>query len=310
LDTERPFQLHSLLDIAEQQANWEQLDDFLAKLSAEAAGLGPFETAVRGGAFADRVGFAFVAGYQNALRSITGASAAERLCLSVTEEGGGHPKAIKAALSAGESGFWLSGKKKWATMAGFSDHILVAASVGSNGSRNQIRIAKVARNSSGLTIEQMPDTPFAPEIKHFKLTFDAVPVANEAVFAGDGYIQLIKPVRTGEDTFVFAALIAYMLRLSRSAGWGAAVSAELLSLLGNLERVSQSPPLSPETHVILHGAIQAAHRLMDTLDMSALPEEAKARWERDRGLTQIASRARGLRFEKAWQALSKSEAAS
>lgn len=301
MDNEAPFQLRHLLETAEQQARWDHLDHFLTKLSDGTSGLGPFEVAILGGALADRVGFAFVAGYQNALRSITGVGTNERLCLSVTEEGGGHPKAIQSALVPAESGWLLTGKKKWATMAGFSEHILVAASTGFSEGRNQIRIAKVGRSSPGLSIKQMPDTPFAPEIKHFELTFDAVAVAEEAVLDGDGYTTLIKPFRTVEDIFVFASLIGFLLRLAQSAGWEPAVSAELLSLLRNLETLSHSPPLSPDTHVVLHGVIQAANRLLNSLDMSALPEQDRQRWERDRGLTQIASRARKLRFERAWQ---------
>src|SRR6185436_13084691 len=62
----------------------------------------PAERAAWGGLVADRLGYAFVAGYASALARLA-PGIATRAALCVTEEGGGHPRAIKTTLEgAGE----------------------------------------------------------------------------------------------------------------------------------------------------------------------------------------------------------------
>jgi hypothetical protein len=116
----------------------------------------PIDQAVLGGVLADRVGYAFAAGYQAALLRLDPGLPADRIVsLSVTEEGGGHPQAIESTLTAdGSGGFVLDGRKKWATMSSSGGLALVAAKTGIDdqgrtacGSRASISPPRESRSS-------------------------------------------------------------------------------------------------------------------------------------------------------------------
>ena len=106
----------------------------------------PFDRALAGGACADRLGFAFAAGYAEALRVLVPAlppGAITALC--ATEEGGAHPRAIRTRLAETAPGrLELSGRKKWATAATAASSLLVVASVGEEGGQNRLRVARIA----------------------------------------------------------------------------------------------------------------------------------------------------------------------
>jgi hypothetical protein len=78
----------------------------------------PMALALRGGFAADRVGWAFAAGYQSALRTLVPSLPVQALAaFCVTEEGGNRPRDIRTLITPGAGGgFHVSGSKRWTTL--------------------------------------------------------------------------------------------------------------------------------------------------------------------------------------------------
>lgn len=269
----------------------------------------PVDGALAGGFAADRLGFAFAAGYHAALRALVPAIAPGTItALSATEEGGAHPRAIRSALSrAPEGGFVLSGAKRWSTLAAVAEQLLVVASTGTSDSgRNQLRLVRVPANAPGVAITAMPATPFAPEIPHCAIRFDAVGVADADVLPGDGYSDYLKPFRTIEDLHVHAALLGYFVGAARRAGFPHEHVERALALAASARTLALGPPVAPELHVALAGLLDATAALLDAAAGHwALADPAeRRRWERDQPLLLVATAARKTRLERAWAALS------
>ena len=278
---------------------------------SETAGVGrhwplPFDGAVAAGFRAPGVGFAFGAGYEAGLRRLVpGLDAGAIVSLSVTEEGGGHPRAIAARLEPRGGDRWaLSGDKKWATLSPLADLLLVAASEGDDlGGRKRIRLVRVARGVPGVEVEAMPPTEFTPEITHGVLRLRDVAIAAEQILPGDGFAEYVKPFRTIEDVHVAAGLLGYQLAVATRYAWPHAAREELLDLIVNLRALALGDPSSPHVHVALAGFLSIQRRVLDALEphWSLAPEDVRQRWERDRRLTAIAGSARARRREVAWE---------
>jgi hypothetical protein len=269
------------------------------------------DQAIVGGFQADRVGYAFAAGYQSALRCLAPSLPADRLVsLSITEEGGGHPRAIKTTLRAAGTegpaarGWRLCGHKKWATLSCDGDVVLVAASTGTDAEgRNELRMALVPLDARGVTVHQMPGTSFAPEITHGELTFDDVCVPPEAVLPGDGYTRYVRPFRTIEDTHVSAAILGHVLGVAVVFGWPRPLREDLLNLAVNLRAIASGDPSAPEIHVALGGFFNAYRTVLERAQpcWQGVSGDVRARWARDRPLLDIAGNARAKRLEAAWR---------
>ena len=123
----------------------------------------PADAAVRSGFASDRLGFAFAGGYQAALRALVPELDADAMtCLSATEDGGAHPRAIRTLLVRSGSGFHLSGSKRWSTLASLARNALVVASIGEEAGQNRLRVVRVALDSPGVRLEAMPEPSFVP----------------------------------------------------------------------------------------------------------------------------------------------------
>ncbi len=271
----------------------------------------PIDQALAGGVLADRIGYAFAAGYQAALHRLDAALPLDRLAsFSVTEEGGAHPRAIESTLRPGEGGkhAWiLSGRKKWATLSSDGGIAIVVASTGKGDSgRNLLRAVRVDLGSPGVGIERMPPPPFVPEIPHCRLRFDSVGIADEQLLPGDGYADYAKPFRTLEDTHVTAAVLAYVLALSFRYDWPRSLREELLHLIVSARGLALADPTSAAVHIALQGLFSTRHRLLEAAApcWEHVDPDVRQRWERDAGLVQVAGNARNLRLERAWEQLS------
>jgi acyl-CoA dehydrogenase len=288
---------------------------------------GQVERALWGGFHADRLGYAFVAGYAAALarlfehvarlhptpsgRSFTDRPLPAKLSLCATEAGGGHPRAIATRLDKQGGALVLNGEKTFATLATMADELLVVASRGIEADgKNRLRVVRVRPDAKGVTITPRPETPFAPEIPHAVVRFADAVVENEDVLPGDGYEHWLKPFRTLEDTHVLASAVGYLQGAARAHGFGRDVMAELMSTSLALIDVGARDPDAPLTHVVLAGLLGGARRLMASLDAewertsTAGVASERTRWERDRPLLQIADVVRGKRTEAAWARLS------
>jgi alkylation response protein AidB-like acyl-CoA dehydrogenase len=282
-------------------------DSLTAWWDATAASRGQFATtvdrALAGGALADRLGYAFASGYGEALRALVpGLTGVAALC--VTEAGGNHPKAIETKLVAVDGGYEVTGRKKWATVGSLAQSLLVCATTGSDGGVNRLRMVRVPASAPGLTITAST-VPMVPEIPHAEITLDHVRVTAGDVLPGDGYDDYVKPFRTVEDIHVHAALLGYLVGVARRKGVARDIVERLLALAATTRAVAAADAKAADTHVILAGLFALVAREVTAVEAtwSAAPDDEWQRWQRDRGLLQVAGKAREARREKAWSLL-------
>lgn len=270
------------------------------------------DRALLAGFLADRLAYAFAGGYAAALQSLVrGKLDAERAArvgsLCITEEGGGHPRAVKTTLRAlGDGRRALSGRKQWATAAPAADQLLVAASIGADAEgRNRLALVCVDASAPGVTLERMPDPPFAPELPHAVVRLADVVVSDADVLPGDGYEAYVKPFRTVEDAHVFLALVGQIVRATRAYDGPREVVELAIATALALRSVTEMDPSAPATHVALAGALDLGRRLLaeSASVWGAAPDDVRSRWERDRALTMVAERARSERRARAWERL-------
>jgi len=278
----------------------------------------PVEGAIAGGYAADRLAWAFCAGYQAALRALVPQLPADTLAsLCVSEAGGNHPRAILTTLAPhpdlkGE--FILDGQKRWTTLGPDSALLLVAArlSGASQAGRVPLKLVMVRQGASGVSLRKMSEIPFIPEVAHAEVRFEQVRVAEQDLLEGDGYARYVKPFRTLEDLHVHAAVLAYLLREARRLAWSHSWVERAYAALHALGAVARLAPSSPATHIALAGALEIGATLVAEADAhwnGAVGDPASVRWKRDRALLSVASTARAKRLERAWENISEPNSA-
>lgn len=270
----------------------------------------PVDRAAWGGFEADRLGYAFVAGYAAALSALfarnTRGTSLKPLgalaCLAATEEGGGHPRAIATRLDKVGGELFVRGTKTFATLATVADDLLVVASRGvdANG-KNRLRVVRVPPTAHGVTLTPRPELPFAPEVPHAIAAFQSVVVRDEDVLPGDGYDAWLKPFRTLEDIHVLAAVLGLVARATRAFALPGPLVDGAASHLLSLRQLGARDPSRPETHLALAGTFDAVDALLErhAPDLSNARHPWSARWERDLPLLRVASGVRAKRRDAA-----------
>ena len=282
----------------------ERLSDvWRAYRSERALGSTPFEAAVKVAATVDRLGFAFAVGYPAALEQmVTGVELPCALC--VTEAKGNSPRAIETTLERRGDQFELRGTKTFVTFGNLAETLLIVARVGAKpDGRPDLVVVQIPAARKGVVLQDLPATPFVPEVPHTSVRLDGVEVLESERLPGDGYLNYVKPFRTIEDIHVVGATLGYLVGLTRRTRSSATLIAELSADLVALDGLRGGPPLDPRVHVALHGVYQRVTRLVGSEDFARLldgaPQDERERWERDRALLQVASKAREARFERA-----------
>jgi acyl-CoA dehydrogenase len=280
----------------------------------------PIDRALVGGLRADRVGYAFAAGYREALVTLVPDVAGSAMTiLAATEDQGARPSAIRTTLATGDDGtLLLNGHKRWATLGTVVDVLLVVASEGAaSDGRNRLRLCRVDARREGVEVRPMPAPPFAPEIPHAEIALRDVRIEPSDVLPGDGWDAYVKPFRTVEDVHVHIALLGYMAGVARRWSFADQVIEDIVASVVALRSLANEPPSAPEVHVALAGVLLGATRLIERTEHEM--ENALAagkgdvaereRWVRDRPLLGVAGGARVKRREVAWQRLRASPAA-
>ncbi|MEZ4429399.1 MAG: acyl-CoA dehydrogenase family protein [Nannocystaceae bacterium] len=275
--------------------------------AATAAFTAPIARALVGGFLADRPGYAFASGLNEALCQLLRAAPDRRRALCATEEGGAHPRAIAATLTPDGDGYRLDGAKRWTSLGTYAQELLVVARTPApDGDRPRLVVARVPADREGVALEPMPPTPFVPEIPHARVRFTSVRVAADERLPGDGYDRYLKPFRTLEDCFVHASLLSWWLQVGRRAGWPNEQVEALALTIAAAAALADADPTRPGVHRALGGLIaRARHVLHESDDLwDRIDPETRARWLRDRPLLGVASAARGRRLEVARERLS------
>jgi hypothetical protein len=303
VDETGPTLLDVLFRDAEAPPKESLSDVWSAYRSERALGSTPFEAAVEVAATVDRLGFAFAVGYPAALEQMmTGVALPCALC--VTEAKGNSPRAIETTLERRGDQFELRGTKTFVTFGNLAETLLIVARAGAKpDGRPDLVVVQVPAARKGVVLEDLPATPFVPEVPHTSVLLDAVEVLEGERLPGDGYLDYVKPFRTIEDIHVVGATLGYLVGLARRTRSSATLIAELSADLVALDGLRGRPALDPRVHVALHGVYQRVTRLVGSEDFARLldgaPEDERERWERDRALLQVASKAREARFQRA-----------
>jgi alkylation response protein AidB-like acyl-CoA dehydrogenase len=272
-----------------------------------ARGATPFVAAIKIASEADRLGLAFAVGYPAALEHmVPGVELPCALC--VTESEGNHPRAIQTTLKPAGDGFVLEGTKSFVTFGTMAAALIVVARTGEQPrGRPELTVVRIPADRPGIELQKHPETPFAPEVPHARLTLHRVEVRAEELLPGDGYLGYVKPFRTIEDIHVVGAAIGYLVGVARRSGAPALLVAELSAALAALDRLSLEAPLDPRVHLALHGVYQRLIKQTKSDDFAKLwqlaPEDERDRWERDQPLLRVASKARDARFGRAREQL-------
>ncbi|MFO0609040.1 MAG: hypothetical protein U0324_38090 [Polyangiales bacterium] len=260
----------------------------------------PVDRALALGLTAPTPGAAFLGGYRAALHAMVPALGAHtRAALCASEAGGAHPRAIEARLEDGR----LDGAKGFVTGARDADALLVLAARGAAGEgRRPLVLARVDPGAPGVAFEDMPTTPFVPDVAHCAVSF--VGVAAGDVLPGDGWGDYVRPFRTLEDVHVSAALGAWLLGALRRGEGPRPVVERMLGALAALHALAGALPSSPAAHVALAGALAQLHGAVEAMDAWWPEGPERAVWARDRRILGVARGAREKRLARAWEALS------
>lgn len=278
--------------------------------------------ALRAGAAADRVGWAFAGGYQAALRALWPAlwRSESLAALCVTEAQGNRPRDIHTRIVPQPDGsLAVEGAKRWTTLGPGSAVLLVAGAwspateqttqptTGAGPQRRpSLRVLRIDSAAPGVTLQTMPPTRFVPEVPHASVLLRDVRVPPAALLPGDGYAEYVKPFRTLEDIHVMLAIGAYLLGEARRRRWPPAFAERLVAVLAQLAQLALADARAAATHLVLAGALQTLQALFAEA-MGLWPadadEPAAARWRRDAALLQVAGAAREQRAHRAWERL-------
>ncbi len=277
---------------------WSRHLDIAARFPA------PAEQALAAGAAMDRLGYAFASGYQAAALSMFGGEPRRPRALCATEGRSAHPRDIRCALSRDAEGWRLNGHKSFVTLGTFAEELLVVVSLGTVDDNNQLRVARITPRA-GVTVTPLPAAPFVPEIPHAALTLDGVRVQDDELLAGDGYTAYLKPFRTVEDSHVHAALLGWLLNVTRRHRFHP-LTERVLAAAVAIAGIAAADPRSAAVHLALAGAMDTVRELLHDLEprWRQVGDPMHTQWERDRPLLSVAAGARAKRREAAWRALS------
>jgi hypothetical protein len=266
----------------------------------------PVDRALAGGFAADRPTWAFTAGYQAALQRLLPAADPARIAaICITEKGGPHPARIQCRLKTDPetaSRWRLDGTKAFVTGAGEAETLYVAASTGMTPQgRNILRMVSVPADSAGVTVVPSPSLGIVPEMPHGQIRFEAVSLAHDALWPGDGYTGAIKPFRTLEDLHVTGAFLGWLFAVGRRFGWPAAMKGKMVSLMVAVRSLALAPPLDPHVHIALGGLLAQVHVLLEEITPLWPMTDARVRewWLRDRKVLDIADTPRQRRLDAA-----------
>ncbi|MBW2687300.1 MAG: acyl-CoA dehydrogenase family protein, partial [Deltaproteobacteria bacterium] len=221
--------------------------------SERAAGVSPFTAAVIVASQVDRLGFAFAVGYPAALEHmIEGVRLPCALC--VTEANGNSPRAIESTLAPKGNRYQLDGAKTFVTFGNHAETLIIVAKAGEKSDgRPDLAVVQIPANRKGVVLQELPETPFVPEVPHTSVRLDGVEVLQNERLPGDGYLNYVKPFRTIEDIHVVGTTLGYLVGLARRTRASATLIAELSADLVALDRLRDEAPLDPRVHIALHG---------------------------------------------------------
>ena len=262
------------------------------------------DQALMGGVLADRTAYAFASGYLSALSLMFPEQSHDGFSsFCVTEEGGNSPREIKATLTQVDGKWLLKGFKTFVTGGREAEQLFIAVTTGDViEGRKQIRVVRVLAEQLGVTITELPELPFVPEISHATVRLDNVVVAPSDILPGDGYSDYVKIFRTIEDVHVSMGILGFIARTAITTQWEEHLVEKILSLILANRQIGLMDPRCSMTHLALAGARQQLESLLEQVDAEWEKKDEKgfSFWQRDKPLLKIAGKAGGQRRKNAW----------
>lgn len=240
---------------------------------------------------------AFIIGYRCALQSLL-PELNQRLwaAMCVSEKTGNHPKSLTSTVD--ESGF-INGHKSFVTMADQAKQLVVIAKAGQIGDKPILKAVLLEQPCEGLDIQAMPPLPMVPNISHGQITFTN---CQGILLKGDGYADYSKRFRMLEDSHVFMAFTAMILRKCVDLKFDPELVQECLLLINSLNNLKGfDKKQEPWLHLTLAACFKHFERLCNNFE-AALKQSGDAfyeSWMRDKKLFTIAAKARVSRNKKA-----------
>ncbi|MCH9670521.1 MAG: hypothetical protein K0U93_03640 [Gammaproteobacteria bacterium] len=159
----------------------------------------PTQVAVLGGALADRLSWAFICGYQGAIRSVFPAVGSDGWASFLVTENRKQPREFPAVTLSAEGR--LNGVKTWVAAAANVEHLVVKAGQGTGR-----EFVLVNRHTEGVGIQVPKVSNFLSEMTQGSAHFDAVMVQpSHRLDAGE-----VETFGAREALFVQMALVAQM----------------------------------------------------------------------------------------------------
>lgn len=259
---------------------------------------------------AHTAGYAFAAGYQNAVYHLF--QPQERLIssFSMTEKGSTKAEHIQTTFDAQTN--TLTGSKGFVAHAARVQRLYVLAQVAGKESKGQEKQEQQATNTPfniislqpdqlGVEIKTLPELPFMPEVTHGRVYFDHVKVGPEQILGGDVYTDYIHPFRTFEDLYVLCALSGYLYSVCCLENGIVDLQVKISALYAQLHRVGTLDLRQLATHLELDSVIDHFYRLVEDIENQWQHGDSQEyrNWIRDKVLLQFAKEARNKRTEKA-----------
>ena len=264
------------------------------------------DRSIVGGFHSDRLAWAFLSGYQSALRSQFPFLANDQLVsFCVSEKGGSRPKAMKTLMQNVSSAYELTGKKTFVTCANDADQLLIAvnSTLGEDLVRPEIKIVSLASDAPGLTIVEDKTMPFIPELKRGCLLLDHCRVREEHLLAGDGYAEHVKPFSPLEAPHIMAAGLAYFISLAVRLNWPKEILEQALSILAAVKAMDYTDSQSPLFQVLTSGLRDQVKALIQGVDKDQFWAEAdqdeRKRWLRDKIILMMGDKSHTVRLTRA-----------
>lgn len=277
---------------------WKRHEKEGARYSTNAA------RAFAGGFSADRLGYAFASGYQEALGALVPPLMGVRSAFCITEAGGTAPSAIDTHFVLKGDAYEVSGHKTHVTLGVHAEELLIVGHIGlDDHERRRICVARIPASREGVELIARPDYPFAPEIPHAELSLTRVRVSLDEVLEGDGYDEYVKPFRTTEDLHVAAAIVGYLMRVGRLSGWGPAELEALTAFAAAIFPLCLVDPLDAAVHVAVGGIQRRLAALIESLPWNAVEPTVRTRFKRDLPIMHVAGKASERRLRVAWRRL-------
>jgi len=272
------------------------------------------DRAIIGGVLADRMAYAFLSGYENALQNhFTILPAQSLAAFCVSEKGGSRPKAMKTTLSQGHNAdtYILNGQKSFVTCADEAQWLIIAATLTEAdksktdmevSTRPNIKLALIDANTLGLTFTVSTELPFIPEIRKGSLELKDVKVTADNILPGDGYSHYVKPFSCIESIYIMAATSAFLFRLACLFDWPKTLQEQVLSTLLNIKHLEEGDMCSPATEIMVSGVKAQLKHITETSKplWDKLPEQHQHRLQRDCGMLLMSDKNHLTRLERAW----------